>query len=281
MSSSFDAEVASGERFRFGENWRRFLELLDESRIARAQASLADMLGSSNLKGRVFLDIGSGSGLFSLAARRLGARVHSFDFDPSSVACTATLRERFFPGDPDWTVAEGSVLDPAFMQALPMADIVYSWGVLHHTGRMYEAVRQAATKVKPGGLFYLALYRKTWFCGLWKIEKRVFSGAGPGLRALLRGAWVGKTRLACALRGQGFDAMLRDYEATSGRGMDYWRDVDDWLGGYPYESITPPACRRYMASLGFSMQREKAVTQGVHLADSSGCDEWVFRRDAG
>lgn len=277
-ADTFDAEIARGERYRFGENWGRFLELLDDARIARAEASLRELLGLPDLQGRVFLDIGSGSGLFSLAARRLGARVVSFDFDPDSVRCTATLRERYFPGDASWTVLRGSVLDESFMQSLPMADVVYSWGVLHHTGRMHEAIRQACAKVRPGGLFCIALYRKTVLCWLWKWEKRLFSASGPGTRQLLRQLWIGKTRLAHRLRGASFEAMVRDYPARSQRGMDYHRDVDDWLGGYPYESITPPECRRLFAGLGFTLRRENAVTQGVHLADSSGCDEWVFSR---
>jgi 2-polyprenyl-6-hydroxyphenyl methylase/3-demethylubiquinone-9 3-methyltransferase len=143
---------------------------------------------------------------------------------------------------------------------------------------MNDAIRRACEKVKPEGLFYIALYRKTVFCGLWKVEKRFYSGAGPLVRSVIRGAWIGKTRLACLARGKSFDAMVGDYLSSSGRGMDYFRDVDDWLGGYPYESITAPECRKYFGSLGFSLLKEKAVTQGVDTAISSGCDEWVFRR---
>lgn len=279
-TSSFDDEVARGERYLFGENWQRFLHQLSADRIAKAEASLCDMLGTGSLAGKLFLDIGSGSGLFSLAARRLGARVVSLDFDPQSVACTTSLRDRFLPDQADWLVTRGSVLDDGCMQRLPMADIVYSWGVLHHTGRMFDAIRNAAAKVAPGGLFCVALYRKTVFCGLWRIEKRFFNSAGPAARALLRSAWIAKTRLGCLLRGRSFAGLIADYAASSRRGMDFYRDVDDWLGGYPYESITPAECRDYLGTLGFELVREQARTDRISLDLSSGCDEWVFRRRA-
>src|SRR6185436_15028626 len=67
-------------RFEFGANWQRFLSVLTDERIARAEASLCAMLDRTSLADTRFLDIGCGSGLFSLAARRLGAEVYSFDF---------------------------------------------------------------------------------------------------------------------------------------------------------------------------------------------------------
>src|SRR5688572_25243347 len=148
-------EVQAGERFTFGANWRRFLRLLDERRIERAEQSLCEMLECTRLDGRTFLDAGSGSGLFSLAARRLGASVVSFDYDPQSVACTAELKRRYFPGDTNWTVLEGSVLDEAFVRSLGQFDIVYSWGVLHHTGSMWRAIDVAQSAVRPGGRFFI------------------------------------------------------------------------------------------------------------------------------
>ena len=89
--STFATEVNAGARFKFGKNWQSFLAVLDEARIRQAETALREMLGVTDLLGQTFVDVGSGSGLSSLAARNLGATVTSFDFDPSSVACTHEL----------------------------------------------------------------------------------------------------------------------------------------------------------------------------------------------
>src|SRR5262249_10277097 len=130
------SEVSQSDRFAFGENWTRFLSVLDEERIHAAKAALQRMLGTESLCGCSFIDVGSGSGLSSLSARMLGARTHSFDYDPKSVACTRELKRRYFPDDHTWTVEEGSVLDQGYLRALGQFDVVCSWGVLHHTGQM-------------------------------------------------------------------------------------------------------------------------------------------------
>jgi 2-polyprenyl-6-hydroxyphenyl methylase/3-demethylubiquinone-9 3-methyltransferase len=135
-------EVAQGERFEFGKNWSQFLRVLDEERILKAEESLREMLEATSLQGKTFLDIGSGSGLFSLAARRLGAKVHSFDFDTNSFACTSELRRRFFSDDENWKVEQGSVLDRNYIAALGKFDIVYSWGGASSHGKNVGSVRK-------------------------------------------------------------------------------------------------------------------------------------------
>ena len=145
-------ETAQRKRFEFGKNWEKFLKVLDETRISEAEKSLKEMLEIEHLRNVRFLDIGSGSGLFSLAARRLGAIVRSFDYDPFSVACTLELKRRYFPVDKGWKIEQGNVLNGDYVKSLGEFDIVYSWGVLHHTGAMWQPLENVAPLVSPSGM---------------------------------------------------------------------------------------------------------------------------------
>lgn len=256
------------ERFAFGENWRRFLSLLTPDRIASAEESLRQLLGVDRLDGRRFLDIGSGSGLFSLAARRLGAVVHSFDYDVQSVACTEALRSMYFPDDPEWTIERGSALNESYLQRLPKFDIVYSWGVLHHTGNMWKAIDNAVIPLKPDGVLVLALYNDQGPTSrYWGVVKHLYHRNAffrrlvvgvhapylVGLRGLVR--WVGgRSRLE--------------------RGMSLWYDMHDWLGGVPFEVATPARVVGYLERKGYQPIRMKCVGR------RHGCNEFVFGRSA-
>lgn len=134
------AQIDENDKFAFGKNWAKFLKGINEQTISSAEESLRTLLQVENLHSLCFIDAGSGSGLISLAAYNLGATVTSFDADADSVACTKHLQSRVI--EPDrWTVAEGSLLDSEFLSSLSRSDIVYCWGVAHHTGDLWRAWR--------------------------------------------------------------------------------------------------------------------------------------------
>lgn len=267
-----------GDMFNFGENWIAFLKLLNTERIKKAEISLRQMLQVDSLEGKSFIDIGSGSGMFSLAAKNLGAKVISFDFDYNSVKCTEYLREKFYPNDAsNWQVFRASVLDKNFMDSLPQADFVYSWGVLHHTGNMFEAMKNASKKVKPGGFLCIALYRKTIFDKFWVRFKRMYSNSGKTTQRFFQQSWALKTKISFFVKGKSFEKMLIDYHEN--RGMDFYKDIHDWLGGYPYETILPANCRHFFTEKGFVLSQQKIHNEGISIAISSGCDEYLFKNN--
>lgn len=278
--STHASEVAKGERFTFGENWSRFLSVLDENRIVEAENSLQEKLEVTTLAGKTFLDIGSGSGLFSLAARRLGARVHSFDFDPKSVACAVELRRRYFVGDADWTIEEGSALDADYLRSLGTFDVVYSWGVLHHTGQMWTGLANAALPVARGGKLFISIYNDTGSqSARWMWIKRTYNRL-PGILksafALVAIAPEEGKAMVRALAKMEPRAYLRSWTEydKNNRGMSRWHDIIDWVGGYPYEVATPGQIFDFYRKQGFTLTNLRCGNVGL------GCNEFVFRKDS-
>lgn len=272
-------EVTQGKRFDFGNNWGRFLEILDEDRIQMAEKSLQHMLEVEDLNGKFFLDVGSGSGLFSLAARKLGARVHSFDYDPESVKCTAELKRRYFPDDVHWEIEEGNVLDVPFLNSLGQFDIVYAWGVLHHTGAMWQAVENIVPLVPEGGKLFISIYNDQGVLSLfWKALKKFYNQSSRPVRGLSV-LWVGAlletgSALIRLARRQNPLPLKAWADKKKDRGMSVWHDLVDWVGGYPFEVAKPEEIFDFYRRRGFTLVKLKTCGGGL------GCNEFVFVRKA-
>jgi predicted RNA methylase len=265
--------LALESHFSFGENWEQYAQKIDERRIHEAEKSLIRLIGRNAIEGHSFLDLGCGSGLFSLAALRLGCkRLLAVDLDPACVRITRALLEAHSERS-EWGCRQRSVfeLSPTTVGTF---DVVYSWGVLHHTGAMREAIATASTLVSADGLLAIAVYGKTFFCRFWQIEKRIYSRASQSVQRSIRAAYMSAFRLRLAMRGESIHSHRENYHQQ--RGMDMDHDAHDWLGGYPYESISPSEVISCLNGLGFTVVRS-FVYPCIGLM-GNGCDEYCFAK---
>ncbi|MCS7467590.1 class I SAM-dependent methyltransferase [Stieleria sp. ICT_E10.1] len=274
----------SETRFAFGENWTSFLNHLDEDRIDQACRSLTGLLclddaAGRPLEGQRFLDLGSGSGLFSLAASRLGAEVVSIDFDHHSVACTEQLRQRESTDPTKWEILQGSALDESLMESLGPFDVVYSWGVLHHTGRMDRAIELAAARVAVGGRFAIAIYNdqgggsRRWL-KIKQIYHRLPKWARPVWVTAVASWYEFKFALARLVGGRNPLPFADWRKKRTDRGMSAWHDWVDWIGGLPFEVAKPEAIIVPLVAKHFQLINLTTVGNGW------GCNEYVFKKVA-
>jgi 2-polyprenyl-6-hydroxyphenyl methylase/3-demethylubiquinone-9 3-methyltransferase len=268
-----EAVQLSRERihFSFGENWKKYLSGLDETIIKHAEDSFRAFTRLSRLDDYTFLDIGCGSGLSSLVAYRLGAkRVVSVDIDPNSIDCVTVLRARFASGTNTWDILQGSVLDRSFLTSLGAFSYVYSWGVLHHTGSMWQALDNVTDCVKCAGKLHIALYNEHKNSAKWLQIKRICNRWHRTLFPLAKVSLVLLTYVRMLSRLQSPTKFVRQYAEK--RGMTFRRDIEDWLGGLPYEYCKPDQVVDFLSDRGF-------VALRLRTAASIGCNEFLFRSD--
>jgi 2-polyprenyl-6-hydroxyphenyl methylase/3-demethylubiquinone-9 3-methyltransferase len=261
-------------RFAFGKNWEKFIrESFSEERVEISKSHFMGFLNLPDLRGKYFLDVGCGSGLHSLAAIRAGAsRVVSFDFDQDAVN-TARVLKGFTGDDVNWEIMQGSILDDNFLSTLEPADIVYSWGVLHHTGSMWKAFENTMRLMKDDGQLYIALYDdRPYFdrsLSFWLEVKQRYNVSN----------WFGKKKIDIWYFWEFFlqkkwsklPALLKQArEYKKSRGMDMYRDAVDWLGGWPMEYASVEKVERFA--------RDKLGLTLVNLKTGQANAEYLFVR---
>ena len=262
--------------FAFGENWVRYSKSISDSEIDNAESELRRLLRRDSLVGLRFLDIGCGSGIHALAALRLGADfLQAVDVDPNSVETTRTVLSRFWP-EQNYRVEGANVFDMTVESFEPF-DIVYSWGVLHHTGDLWTAMENAAGLVKSGGTLAIAIYRKTPFCGMWRSIKKQYVRRGPVFRGSVIGIYVTVTVLRDVFSFKNPLRRIRGFNKE--RGMHWYVDVVDWVGGYPYESATSDEIEAFLRARGFTLEESFKTKPSLGIL-GSGNAEYRFLKDA-
>ena len=254
--------------FDFGKNWREFSDkALDDCRFASAFASLEELMPAGRLKGATFLDIGCGSGIFAIAASIAGARkVIGIDVSKTSIETSISNMQKFAPQS-DITFYHKSIFDADVAQ-MGRFDIVYSWGALHHTGDMRRAIDIACDLAGPGSLLVLAIYNKHWSCGMWKRIKWFYNHVPGFIQQVM--VWGFYFVIATAK----LVVTRRNPFRRKRRGMSFYYDVVDWLGGYPYEYATKEEVTNYVKNKGFE------CIKFVAPAVPTGCNEFVFEKRA-
>ena len=129
--------MQNDKHFEFGKNWINYSKKINPKLIKEAEEDLRRLCG--DIRGKSFIDIGSGSGIHSLAALNSGvATLLAVDYDKNSVHSTESLiKEHYNIQDMKVSIFEEDILNPTISDKF---DVVYSWGVLHHTGDMWMAI---------------------------------------------------------------------------------------------------------------------------------------------
>jgi len=260
--------------FSFGNNWKDFLKRISPQQIDNSQTSLLELIAPFKIKGKSFIDVGCGSGLFSLAAHNLNAsKVTSLDIDNDSIHCCESLRKVNYKKR-EWKIIKGSILNTSLIKKLGKYDIVFSWGVLHHTGDMYKAFGNIKYLCKIDTIFILAIYNKledlnSLLSGSsknWLKIKSIYSRSNNIIKKIIEFLYYAWFFIGYIITNRNPFSYIKEYKQ---RGMNFVTDIKDWLGGYPYEFATSDELINYFSKQGFCVKK-------IISSNNLGCHQIVF-----
>ena len=260
-------------KFKFGKNWKLFLKGLENKHIQISKKALLKFNQNINLKNRSFIDIGSGSGLSSLAAKQLGAKVVSIDVDTECIECTKFLKNKFYKDSKDWDIKKLSILNTKNIKIMNKFDYVYSWGVLHHTGNLKKALKNTESLCGKNGFIHLALYndqgRKS---KRWKIIKKMYIKNNFIVKKLIELIFFPFFLLKPFLQSL-LSPILKNNNRIRKRGMTHYISMVDWLGGYPFETSKPEEIFNFFTNKNYTLISLYTCGPG------HGCNEFLFKKN--
>jgi 2-polyprenyl-6-hydroxyphenyl methylase/3-demethylubiquinone-9 3-methyltransferase len=222
-------------------------------------------LWPEGVKGKNVLDGGSGSGMVSVGFALLGANVTGVDITPQCVENGKRNAERFgvqcrfFCKD----LTDLDLGNERF-------DIVYSWGVIHHSEDARKSFSNLAKHLKPGGEMVLAVYLKTYLSGFWNFSRVFYQKAPKWFQSIFRESGscflngvdfikkliFGKSRYM--LRGTNNKELINDWFGVPHRTFHSYDEVFQWFreNGLNYKLVNP-ATGRFKSTSNFVVRGRK------------------------
>ena len=218
------------------------------------------------LEGKTVLDGGCGSGMVSVAFATLGADVTGVDVTRQCVENGRKNAQRF------GVECRFIQADLVTLSLDDQFDIIYTWGVLHHTPDAEASFHSLATHLKEDGDIIIAVYLRTPLSGFWN-SIRVFYQRSPSMlktvtrkttAALLAGVDMAKRlvggRQRYMMRGTSNEEIVNDWFGVPHRTFHSYDEVYKWFedAGLAYELVDPHT-GRFKSTSNF-------VVRGARLA---------------
>ncbi len=238
----WDEHPCDSEGIAFPEGSLEFFEKMEEERY-RGQAFIHAFAQFTRWRGKKVLEVGCGCGIDLIQFARAGAEIYGIDLSHYSVELTRKCLELY---GLQAEVKQGDGRHLPFSS--DYFDLVYSWGMLHHSPQPSKAVEEIYRVLKPGGYIKAMVYyhnSPAWL-PLWLkyalLKGRIFTSLSrvisehyesPGTRTFTMKQIKDLFRLFSELKFESAPlreiAFLKKYQALSWLVNLYPRKIAAWM----------------------------------------------------